>query len=49
MTPAPEAIDWARRVLAAEAASPGAARLDGRMVDKPVVLQAQRVLALVQP
>ena len=33
-------IDWARRVLAAEAASPGAAQLDGRMVDRPVVLQA---------
>ena len=37
-------LDWARRVIAAEAASPGAARLDGRMVDRPVVLQAQRTL-----
>ena len=41
---APQALDWARRVLAAEAASPGAAQLDGRMVDRPVVLQAQRTL-----
>ena len=38
------AIDWARRVLAAEAASPGVAQLDGRMIDRPVVLQAQRTL-----
>ena len=37
-------LDWARRVLAAEAASPGAAQLDGRMIDRPVVLQAQRTL-----
>ncbi|RQP24902.1 HpcH/HpaI aldolase/citrate lyase family protein [Piscinibacter terrae] len=42
--PDAQAIDWARRVLAAEAASPGAAQLDGRMIDRPVVLQAQRTL-----
>lgn len=44
LAPSAEAVDWARRVLAAEAASPGAAQLDGRMVDRPVVLQAQRTL-----
>lgn len=44
LTPDDQAIAWARRVLAADAASPGAARLDGRMVDRPVVLQAQRTL-----
>jgi citrate lyase subunit beta/citryl-CoA lyase len=44
LRPAPQAIDWAQRVLAADAASPGAAQLDGRMVDRPVVLQAQRTL-----
>ena len=44
LAPTAEALDWARRVLAAEAASPGAARLDGRMIDRPVVLQAQRTL-----
>ncbi|HEU5296710.1 MAG TPA: CoA ester lyase [Burkholderiaceae bacterium] len=44
LTPTAQAIDWARRVLAAEAASPGAAQLDGRMIDRPVVLQAQRTL-----
>ena len=44
LAPSAQAIDWARRVLAAEAASPGAAQLDGRMIDRPVVLQAQRTL-----
>lgn len=45
LAPDAAAIDWARRVVAAEAASPGAAQLDGRMVDRPVVLQARRTLA----
>lgn len=48
LRPSPEALDWAQRVLAADAASPGAARLDGRMVDRPVVLQAQRTLGLAR-
>jgi len=46
LTPGAEALDLARRVLAAEAASPGAAQLDGRMIDRPVVLQAERTLRL---
>ncbi|MFP5406675.1 MAG: HpcH/HpaI aldolase/citrate lyase family protein [Gammaproteobacteria bacterium] len=46
LRPSDEQLDWARRVLAADAASPGAAQLDGRMVDRPVVLQAQRLLRL---
>lgn len=45
LAPDAAALDWARRVLAAEAASPGAAQLDGRMVDRPAVLQARRTLA----
>jgi citrate lyase subunit beta/citryl-CoA lyase len=44
LSPSAEAVDLARRVLAAEAASPGAAQLDGRMIDRPVVLQAERTL-----
>ncbi|MBO9651443.1 MAG: CoA ester lyase [Variovorax sp.] len=48
LRPTPDALDWARRVLDADAASPGAARLDGRMVDRPVVLQARRTLALAR-
>lgn len=46
MTPEPAELDWAQRVLAADAAASGAAvQLDGRMVDLPVVLQARRTLA----
>jgi len=44
LAPSAQSVEWARRVLAAEAESPGAARLDGRMIDRPVVLQAQRIL-----
>ncbi len=44
LTPTPQAVAFAHRVLAAEAASPGAARLDGRMIDRPVVAAAQRTL-----
>ncbi|MEO8545193.1 MAG: CoA ester lyase [Burkholderiaceae bacterium] len=44
LAPDAQALDWARRVLAAEAASPGAAKLDGRMIDRPVVLLAERTL-----
>jgi citrate lyase subunit beta/citryl-CoA lyase len=46
MTPDAQQVAWARRVVEADAASGGAAvQLDGRMVDRPVVLQARRVLA----
>ncbi len=46
LAPAADEIDWARRVIAADAAAAGAAvQLDGKMVDLPVVLQARRVLA----
>jgi citrate lyase subunit beta/citryl-CoA lyase len=37
-------LDWARRVLAAAAAAPGAVQVDGRMVDRPVVERARRLL-----
>lgn len=44
--PTPTEIDWARRVIAADEGAAGAAvQLDGRMVDRPVVLQARRTLA----
>jgi citrate lyase subunit beta/citryl-CoA lyase len=35
---------WAQRVLDAAAASPGAVQLDGRMVDRPVIERARRLL-----
>lgn len=44
LAPSAQAVEWARRVLAADAASPGAAQLDGRMIDRPVVLEAQRTV-----
>jgi citrate lyase subunit beta / citryl-CoA lyase len=48
LSPGVEEIDWARRVVAADAASDGAAvQVDGRMVDAPVVLQARRILAAI--
>ena len=46
MAPSADELAWARRVITADAGSGGAAvQLDGRMVDRPVVLQAQRILA----
>ena len=46
LVPSVEALEWARRVVAADAAAAGAAvQLDGRMVDVPVVQQARRTLA----
>ena len=45
LAPTAEAIERARRVLEADAASSGAAQLDGRMIDRPVVLAARRTLA----
>jgi citrate lyase subunit beta / citryl-CoA lyase len=50
MCPSEFEVDWARKVLAASAVAKGAAvKVDGRMVDLPVVLQAQRVLARAAP
>ena len=41
-------IEWARRVVTADAAAAGrAVQLDGEMVDKPIVDRARRILALV--
>jgi citrate lyase subunit beta/citryl-CoA lyase len=44
--PTPAQLDWAHRVLAAaDAAAGGAVALDGAMVDRPVILRAQALLA----
>jgi len=45
LAPTTQAVERARRVLEADAGSPGAAQLDGRMIDRPVVLAARRTLA----
>jgi len=44
MEPTSVQVDWARRVLAAAAGAPGAVQVDGRMVDRPVLLKAQAIL-----
>ena len=44
--PSADELTWAQRVVAADQASNGGAvKLDGRMIDRPVVLLAQRTLA----
>ena len=46
-TPTDEELAWAKRVIEADKASKGGAvKLDGRMIDRPVVLLAQRTLAI---
>lgn len=50
LAPSPQELDWARRVLAAAAgSSAGALQLDGRMIDRPVILSAQRTLQRAGP
>jgi citrate lyase subunit beta/citryl-CoA lyase len=46
LRPAPQELDWAQRVLqAAESAGAGAVKVDGRMVDAPVLQLAQQLIA----
>lgn len=43
--PSDAEVHWAEKVLAAAAHSTGAVQVDGRMVDRPVVLKAESILA----
>ena len=46
-TPTEEELAWAQRVVEADMTSKGSAvKLDGRMIDRPVVLLAKRTLAI---
>ena len=45
MRPSATEVDWARRVVQAVANGEGAVQVDGKMVDKPVLRQAQGILA----
>lgn len=46
LAPSAEELAWAQRVLqACHASSGGALQLDGKMVDRPVVLKAERIVA----
>lgn len=47
-SPNPEEIAWALRVVAAAEGNDGAFALDGRMVDRPVVMSARAILAKVR-
>lgn len=44
MAPTAAEIDWARRVMAATAGGAAAVQVDGKMVDRPVILRAQSIL-----
>lgn len=47
LRPDAEVLAWAQRILSASrAAGGGAIQLDGKMVDRPVVLKAERIVAL---
>ena len=48
LAPSPDELSWAQRVMRAMAAAgqgAGAVQLDGRMIDKPVIERARRVIA----
>lgn len=45
MRPSEAEIAWARRVVAAAESGQGAVQVDGRMVDRPVIAKALRILA----
>lgn len=46
--PSPEELDWAKRILAATTGEDGAIKIDGAMVDAPVILRARRILQRMQ-
>ena len=50
LAPSSEELAWARRVVDASVAAKGAGafQLDGQMIDAPVLLRAQRLLALAE-
>lgn len=43
--PTQQEVNWARKVLAAAKNSSGAVQVDGKMVDRPVVLKAEAIMA----
>ena len=44
LTPGAHEVEWAQRVIAAVAGGKGAVQVDGKMVDRPVLLKAQAIL-----
>lgn len=47
MRPSENEIAWAKEVAAAAASSPGAVQVAGKMIDRPVIARAMRILARV--
>jgi citrate lyase subunit beta / citryl-CoA lyase len=49
-SPSAEEVEWARRVVEALANAPGkgAVALDGKMIDRPHLKQAERILAALE-
>ncbi|KMO19076.1 HpcH/HpaI aldolase/citrate lyase family protein [Methylobacterium platani] len=45
LSPSEDEIAWARRVVEASATGPGAIVVDGKLVDRPILLQAEAILA----
>ncbi|CAI8893901.1 HpcH/HpaI aldolase/citrate lyase family protein [Pseudomonas serbica] len=45
-TPSQSEIEWAQRIVEAASGAPGAFRLDGKMIDAPVIAEAKRVVSL---
>lgn len=45
LRPSDEEIAWASRVIAATESGQGVVRVDGKMVDRPVIARARRILA----
>lgn len=44
LAPTADEVAWAKRVIAAAQAGPGAVQVDGKMVDRPVLLKAESIL-----
>jgi citrate lyase subunit beta/citryl-CoA lyase len=44
LMPKPHEVDWARRVIDAASNATGAVQIDGKMVDRPVLLKARAIL-----
>ena len=44
-SPSPEELSWARSVLGVLGPAQGSVALDGKMIDRPVILKAQRIVA----
>ncbi len=47
--PTADEVTWARRVLELMSGATGVVALDGRMIDRPHVQQAERILAALEP